>query len=1003
MFEKRVGAHPMHRRYFAEDLIRLRRADEQRRYLASQRSGRVDANPHQVDAVIFALQRIPEGGCILADEVGLGKTIEAGLVIAQLRAEGAARILLVTPKPLLGQWQQELQALFGIETREVGSDPATCEGTGVFVVGRELAGSEHGARMLQGSGSFDLCVIDEAHEIFAGIHRRYDRRGGLKKNAPQARMAGRVKALLTGTPVLLLTATPIQNTLTELWGLVQYVEPTGTLLGDLPTFRAVFCRGDDRQLAEGQEEELRTRVAQICQRTLRRQAQEYMECKFVRRFARLFEYTMSPEERALYDDVTAYLLEPDLCAFRGNFRRLLVIGFHRRMASSIRALAASLDNVAERLRRQIRGDDEDTLHLFEADLEDDDDDAGERSRDDDEGPPPGTEKLRAELARVEAFVDRARGLSFDSKAAALLEAVRYIKGRAQRGEGTGKLVIFTEALSTQDYLRELLLASEIVRDEDVTIFRGTNEGPRVRQALEHWEREVQGGAKPSSSASSHGVAVRLALVHEFETRSSIFIATEAGAKGLNLQFCENVVNYDLPWNPQRIEQRIGRCHRYGQRRDVTVINFLARDNAAQRLTFEILSRKLDLFGTVLDASDAVLHEATARSPEAIVGALGLDVEARLRKIYEQARTTEEIEAGLQVAGVELQAARARFESTHARTHGLIETRLDETVRAAFRRISDELPEALETFDRDLDGVLRRYLEAIECPYARREVEDDARGWAVRYEIAACARLPETYREGLTVEIGRAGSSREAQPLHLGHRLVHAAVEEARRATRAPFTVRLHPEPDCAAARYAGRRGWMHVLEIHHGGFEPVVRLLPVALIEGDVVPMHGDDALALFLCASTDVDELAPPLRIEPEAMQDALEEAMFVNQADDSAREQRRFEETLERLERFMADRILVLERQGAELEERRREAVARRDGAVGSQARSRAERDLAELDRERELLAAEIHRLRARDDEDYELWRLRAYERRYTVPRWGSMLELRFEVGLAGDGGEG
>src|SRR5690242_16760174 len=110
--------HPAQRRYLAEDLVRLRRSDEQRRYSAPQRAAKVDANPHQIDAVIFALARLREGGCILADEVGLGKTIEAGLVIAQLLAEGARRILLITPKPLLGQWRQELYELFSIDAHE---------------------------------------------------------------------------------------------------------------------------------------------------------------------------------------------------------------------------------------------------------------------------------------------------------------------------------------------------------------------------------------------------------------------------------------------------------------------------------------------------------------------------------------------------------------------------------------------------------------------------------------------------------------------------------------------------------------------------------------------------------------------------------------------------------------------------------------------------------------------------------------------------------------------
>jgi SNF2 family DNA or RNA helicase len=212
----------------AEQLVRLRRADEQQRYAASQRQGRIDPNPHQIDAVIFALKRIPEGGCILADEVGLGKTIEAGLIIAQLRAEGfASRILLIVPKPLLGQWQDELYRLFGIQAAEGTLQPGGFSGSGVFLVGREIAGSERGAAILRDTAPFDLCVIDEAHEVFANIYRRYDTQGSYRSEYSEARTADRVRSFLRQTPVLLLTATPIQNNLTELWGLVQYVEPTG--------------------------------------------------------------------------------------------------------------------------------------------------------------------------------------------------------------------------------------------------------------------------------------------------------------------------------------------------------------------------------------------------------------------------------------------------------------------------------------------------------------------------------------------------------------------------------------------------------------------------------------------------------------------------------------------------------------------------------------------------------------------------------------------------------
>ena len=209
--------HGFNLRMLAEDLVRVRRPDDRERYAASQRQARIDPNPHQIDAVIFALRRLREGGCILADEVGLGKTIEAGLVVAQSRAEGAQRILLIVPKSLIGQWQNELLNLFGIQARE---DHANFVAPGVYLVGREFAGSERGAEPLAASAPFDLVVIDEAHEIFAGLHKRYGRDGIYDETSDEALMAHRVRSFLRTSPVLLLTATPMQNSLAELWGLV---------------------------------------------------------------------------------------------------------------------------------------------------------------------------------------------------------------------------------------------------------------------------------------------------------------------------------------------------------------------------------------------------------------------------------------------------------------------------------------------------------------------------------------------------------------------------------------------------------------------------------------------------------------------------------------------------------------------------------------------------------------------------------------------------------------
>ena len=495
--------HPIQRRWHAEELLRLRRSSERRRYAAPHRAGRVDANPHQIEAVVFALSRLPDGGCILADEVGLGKTIEAGLVIAQRLSEDARRVLLRTPKPLLGQWRQELYDLFGIVVEQAEPVSGGLDADGVLLMGREAATSDAGLDALLQSPPIDLIVVDEAHEMFAGIYKRFDRDGLFTSDGRTAQRAANFRRLVraTGAPVLLLTATPIQNTLTELWGLVHYVDRSGVLLGQLSTFREVFCDGNDRVLVAGQEDELHGRLANVVQRTLRRQAQEFLSQPFVDRQARAFEYVMSEEERSLYDDVTEYLLRPSTAAFRGNQRRLLVLSFHRRMASSTRALAASLEKVADRLRRLLQGDEQgdDALSVelradaisFAQDLDDDAlgfaEDGGE-----DEVVELGAGVVRDELELVESFVVRARSLPSDAKLDALLRAVQSVQDRSRNGEGSGKLVVFTESLVTQEYLKDQLVASGWLQTR-----RSRCSGARTR-VRGPWRRSSDGGTTSRS-------------------------------------------------------------------------------------------------------------------------------------------------------------------------------------------------------------------------------------------------------------------------------------------------------------------------------------------------------------------------------------------------------------------------------------------------------------------------------------------------------------------------
>jgi hypothetical protein len=881
--------HPAQRRYLAEDLVRLRRSDEGRRATSPHRAAKVDPNPHQIEAVIFALARLREGGCILADEVGLGKTIEAGLVMAQLRAEGARRILLIAPKSLLGQWRQELFQLFDVEAREGSAKPGRLDGDGVFLINREAAGSESGQRALAMAAPFELCVIDEAHEVFAGIYKRYTQAGDYNPDSEHARTAGRVREVLGRTPVLLLTATPIQNNLAELWGLVQYVDPLGTLLGDLPTFRAVFCGADDRQVAPGQEDELRSRLKQVLQRTLRRQAQNFLEKPFVNREARLFEYEMSGEERALYDDVTAYLLEPGLIAFQGRNRQLLLIGFHRRMASSTRALQASLERIAARLQRMLDGVKDEPVEPD--DLEEDDElEEGTVQALSPTLSPAGEREIRAEQRRVLGFIERAaRMAKDDSKFRALRDALAFVSLRARAGQGSDRVVIFTESLVTQASLRERLISSGVVTDDEVTLLSGQNESPRAKAALQRWKSEVH----HEGEAPSTEVAVRLALVHEFKTRSRVFISTEAGAKGLNLQFCNTVVNYDLPWNPQRIEQRIGRCHRYGQQRDVLVLNFLNRQNAADARLYELLERKLHLFDGVFGASDEIL------------GALetGIDFERRVLDIYQSCRSTEEIARAFDALREDLEH---RIDARMMQARSLLLERFDGEVRRRLRVAGEEAEAAVDRHRRNARA------------FARQVLGRDAHGATVSEAAGAVRSTPADGVHWLQLDAS-------ALPSRL--------------------------------ARLAGGEGWWFVYRFEATGLPPEEQLLHLVLLRDrdGFRPLPPEDGALLVPVPAREGQPRPPgPVSVAP-AQERALAAARETFLREVERRTQLELDRLREQAHRYAEDCLLepreALARAHAAWAEARARLAGLEDGT--ERARGRAAIERAEREHRRRLAA--------------------------------------------------
>jgi hypothetical protein len=309
------------------------------------------------------------------------------------------------------------------------------------------------------------------------------------------------------------------------------------------------------------------------------------------------------------------------------------------------------------------------------------------------------------------------------------------------------------------------------------------------------------------------------------------------------------------------------------------------------------------------------------------------------------------------------------------------------VRGAFRQLDEKVAEGLRSLDRDLEGVVLRWLDAIDVPY-----EKHAELFATRLEIPPSERLPARLSGGANVVIGGADPQREIDVLHPGHPLVQEAVAEARIASDRPFTVRLHPGGDARLHALVGRGGRLVVLRVSWDGFEPVQHLLPVAWIAGDDAPLPAELARALVLASPTDDDGPLPA--VADADLDDAIEEALFVDAATVEPREQDRFDEAIDRIERFVDDRILVLDARRTELSGALADARRVRDTVAGADARTRAEAAVAEIEEELEEVDARLARLRARQDDDYDKWRSAALVRRYTPPRVERVLDVRFTV---------
>jgi SNF2 family DNA or RNA helicase len=579
-----------HAKYFAHDLTRRSVGGIDRLSMALFDAS-VDLNPHQIEAALFALESPLSKGVILADEVGLGKTIEAGIVLCQLWAERKRRLLVICPASLRKQWALELQEKFNLPTRVLDSKSvqdderkgrSSLAEQAILVVSFNYASS---LREEIKAISWDMVVIDEAHKL---------------RNAyrPSNKVGQAIRWATDGSRKLLLTATPLQNSLLELYGLSTLIDEH--LFGDINAFRSQYVNSGTSV------NDLRQRLSTFCKRTLRNQVTEFIRYTERRTITRPF--SPSDDEHALYEAVSAFLQRADSYALPQRQRHLTSLILRKLLASSSLAIAGTLDTLRLRLEALRDGQAESAPELISGivDSEDMEGDlldeilAEEQQEPEAVMPSSGvdSQKLRDEIDVLQLLASWARRIGVDSKTKTLLQALGIGFEQMEKTGAARKALIFTESRRTQEYLKAFLESNGY--QGQVVAFNGTNGGPEATAIYEAW---VAKNSDTGRVSGSRAVDLRTALIEHFRDEATILLATEAAAEGINLQFCSLVINYDLPWNPQRIEQRIGRCHRYGQKHDVVVINFLNERNDVDRRVLELLGEKFNLFNEYLSAAD----------------------------------------------------------------------------------------------------------------------------------------------------------------------------------------------------------------------------------------------------------------------------------------------------------------------------------------------------------------------------------------------------------------
>ena len=870
-----------HAKYFAYELTKRCASDSMEKLAGAVAGAQVDLNPHQVDAALFAFNSPLSKGALLADEVGLGKTIEAGLVLSQRWAERKRRILVIVPSNLRKQWYQELSEKFFLPCRiletksynaavKVGNFRPFEANDAIVICSYQFARNK--AADVANTG-WDLVVMDEAHRL-RNVYK------------PSNVIANTLKLALANKQKLLLTATPLQNSLLELFGLVSFIDEH--TFGDLKSFREQFANLSQDQVFQT----LKARLKPICHRTLRRQVTSYIP--FTKRLPMVEEFTPEEGEDRLYLLVSDYLRRDNLQALPASQRSLMTLVLRKLLASSTFAIAGALESISNRLKAKLQKKEpvEPLEDEMDKDYEALDETAEEWSEDEPAEPLSDADRaaIEAEVADLDSFAALAVSISHNAKGKALVKALTIAFAKARELGAAQKAIIFTESRKTQSYLLRVLADSAFA--DGIVLFNGSNTDDCSKAIYAAWQDRHAGTDRVTGSKSAD---MRSALVDYFREEGRIMIATEAGAEGINLQFCSLVVNYDLPWNPQRIEQRIGRCHRYGQQHDVVVLNFLNRKNEADRRVFELLSEKFRLFEGVFGASDEVLGAIES----------GVDFEKRINAIYQRCRKHEEIKVAFDQLQLELSLE--------------INETMTQTRRKLLENFDDEVRDKLKVCDETSKAYLNRF-ERLLIQLTRHELNGHAEFLSDGSFRLRASPFPGDIPPGLYELPRRSG---EAHLYRLAHPLAEAVIRQAKSrdlpVTEVCFSYKDHDGRVSALEPFIRQSGWLMLSAFTVESLDQAEDHLIFGAVTDEGTPLDEETVARLFTLPGKVT---GPCLSIAPNTVGTAIQHRQAAIQRTISERNARFFEAEAEKLDGWADDLKLGLEREIKEIDRQIKEA---------------------------------------------------------------------------------